>query len=289
MNARVPRRRGILPHFRTFTIWLAALIVTAGWVGANLDGPPVGHTGAPGEATCATAGCHDDHPVYAYPGDYLYLSTNGSHFLPGDTVGAYVQYQVASNSPDTGFERWGFELTAVGLDGDPTGQILVTDSLRTEFAIGANGRQYLRATPEGTLPDTTQPIAQRWSFKWVAPQDFDYPVALYVSAVGADDNGEPTGDWVNRTERWLYNPDFCFIETTGDVNWDGVVTTADIIKTIDFIYKGGTIPVCRATADVNCSQAFTSADIIYLVNYVFKAGPPPCDVCSIWQDPWTCP
>ena len=53
MNVRVPRRRGILPNFKTFTPWLASLIMTAGWVGANLDGPPVEVPVDP--ATCLAA------------------------------------------------------------------------------------------------------------------------------------------------------------------------------------------------------------------------------------------
>jgi hypothetical protein len=73
----------------------------------------------------------------------------------------------------------------------------------------------------------------------------------------------------------------CPIPLTGDVNMDLVITSADIIEVVNFVFKGFTEPVpCAEVADVNCSNTVTSADIIELVNFVFKGGPAPCNVCS---------
>ena len=33
----------------------------------------------------------------------------------------------------------------------------------------------------------------------------------------------------------------------------------------------------------------TAADIIYMVQYVFKGGPAPCDPCTIIPSLWECP
>lgn len=83
---------------------------------------------------------------------------------------------------------------------------------------------------------------------------------------------------------------FCPILTPGDVNVDGVVTSADIIYLVNYVFKGGPPPIpCAAAGDVNCDGVVTSADIIYLVNYVFKGGPPPCDPCTIIPSKWLCP
>jgi hypothetical protein len=64
---------------------------------------------------------------------------------------------------------------------------------------------------------------------------------------------------------------------TGDTNFDGVITSADIIHLVNYVFKGGAppLPVPRS-GDIDCSGAITSADIIALVNYVFKGGAPPC-------------
>jgi len=82
----------------------------------------------------------------------------------------------------------------------------------------------------------------------------------------------------------------CPIDVTGDVNVDGVITSADIIALVAYVYKGGAPPLpCEAAGDANCSGSVTSADIIYLVTHVFKGGDPPCDVCTLIPGTWTCP
>jgi len=64
---------------------------------------------------------------------------------------------------------------------------------------------------------------------------------------------------------------------TGDTNFDGVITSADIIHLVNYVFKGGLPPQpVPRSGDVDCSGAITSADIIGLVNYVFKGGTPPC-------------
>jgi hypothetical protein len=86
-------------------------------------------------------------------------------------------------------------------------------------------------------------------------------------------------------------PDTCLVKNTGDVNVDGVITAADIIYEVNYVFKGGPKPIpCEAAGDATCDKVVTSADIIYLVNYVFKGGPAPCDVCTLIRSGgWTCP
>jgi len=96
--------------------------------------------------------------------------------------------------------------------------------------------------------------------------------------------GDADGDGV------LVGCDVCPIADAGDVNTDGVVTSADIIYLVGYVFKGGPAPKpCDAAGDVNCTGSVTSADIIYLVSYVFKGGPPPCDVCGLIPVTWSCP
>ena len=64
----------------------------------------------------------------------------------------------------------------------------------------------------------------------------------------------------------------------GDVNGTETINAADIIFTVNYVFKGGPQPGCQGlSADVNCSGTVSSADIVYLVNYVFKGGAAPCD------------
>lgn len=77
---------------------------------------------------------------------------------------------------------------------------------------------------------------------------------------------------------------------TGDVNVSGVITSADIIYLVGYVFKGTADPLpCPAAGDVNCSVSVTSADIIYLVAHVFKGGADPCEVCTLVPGEWSCP
>ena len=77
---------------------------------------------------------------------------------------------------------------------------------------------------------------------------------------------------------------------TGDVNRSGQITSSDIITLVNFVFKGGLVPLpCEAAGDVDCSGAVTSSDIIRTVNFVFKGGAPACDVNTIIPSVWSCP
>ena len=84
--------------------------------------------------------------------------------------------------------------------------------------------------------------------------------------------------------------DLCPIVWTGDVNVDELITSADIIYMVNFVFKGDAAPQpCDASGDVDCSGAVTSADIIMMVNHVFKGAAAPCDVCTLVPNTWSCP
>jgi len=78
---------------------------------------------------------------------------------------------------------------------------------------------------------------------------------------------------------------------TGDTNADRLVTSADVIYLVNFVFKGGLAPVpCVALGDTDCSGAITAADIIVTTNYVFKGGAEPCHSCDLVdQGVWVCP
>lgn len=67
----------------------------------------------------------------------------------------------------------------------------------------------------------------------------------------------------------------------GDVDQDDSINTADIIKTVNYVFKSGPEPKPQAWAgDVNGNCIVNSSDIIYQVNHVFKAGPAPTGDCA---------
>jgi hypothetical protein len=87
-----------------------------------------------------------------------------------------------------------------------------------------------------------------------------------------------TGDWSVGT----FRVELCPVVITGDVNLDGVITAADVIYLVGFVFKSGPAPKpIPAAGDVDCDGIVNTSDIIRSVNYIFKGGPPPCNVCAI--------
>ena len=129
-----------------------------------------------------------------------------------------------------------------------------------------------------------------------ADQDADGAIDLYDNCLTTPNPGQANNDADSLGDscdncRTVTNDDQAItIEATGDVNLDGVVTSADIIYLVTFIFKGGFAPSpCEGAGDVNCTGGVTSADIIYLVGYVFKGEAPPCEICEAEGLGWSCP
>jgi hypothetical protein len=62
----------------------------------------------------------------------------------------------------------------------------------------------------------------------------------------------------------------------GDPNSDGVINVADIIYLVNYLFKGGPLPMpILESGDSNCDGKVNVADIVYLVAYLFKGGPKP--------------
>jgi hypothetical protein len=67
----------------------------------------------------------------------------------------------------------------------------------------------------------------------------------------------------------------------GDVNADGSVNLADVLKTAYYTFKRQEIDF-KPAADVNSDCRITIVDVVYLVNYVLKSGPVPIPGC-VWN------
>lgn len=62
----------------------------------------------------------------------------------------------------------------------------------------------------------------------------------------------------------------------GDVNGDSIVTVADIVYLINYLFKSGPAPIgSLLIGDVNCDGNVSVSDIVYLISYLFKGGPSP--------------
>jgi hypothetical protein len=76
----------------------------------------------------------------------------------------------------------------------------------------------------------------------------------------------------------------------GDADASGTLTSADVIYLVNYVFKGGPLPLpCAGAGDANCDGGVNASDIITVVNHLFKGYILSCDVCPlIWNGTWEC-
>lgn len=143
----------------------------------------------------------------------------------------------------------------------------VTDNLQNlEVWISTNGG--------GTFPTKVwdeSMVGVFQNYQWVAV-DVNLPTLVGKSSVKIAFRSVGTGGGPVDVDMVQLATFLC-----GDVNQDQVLTAADVIFLVNYIFKGGAAPVPASDADMNNNGLVNSQDIVYLANHVFKGGaPPPC-------------
>jgi hypothetical protein len=73
-------------------------------------------------------------------------------------------------------------------------------------------------------------------------------------------------------DSFTYNAPWCM---PGDANGDWIVSSADVVYLINYLFISGPAPDPLECGDANCDGVINSADIVHLINYLFIGGPPP--------------
>lgn len=147
---------------------------------AYRTGPPAGHTGAPGEATCSD--CHVGSPG---PGTFQIIAP--AAYVPGQTYEIVVRHQTTQATR----LRWGFQLTA--LSGNEAAGTFVNTSANTQ-TLEENSRRYIEHTAPGTFG--LQQFGAQWTFNWVAPPIDVGTVDFWAAGNQANNDGTENGDQI---------------------------------------------------------------------------------------------
>jgi hypothetical protein len=177
-----------------FSLWVVVYCFTGAPVGAFSSGPPASRTGAPAlgafpaEPTCAD--CHTSFPLNSGPG---VLTINGlpANYTPNQEVAVTVTLMQPSRM------RYGFEATVLDDLGNKAGDLVLTDTTRTQLVTGSGnfaGRQYIEHTFAGVTPNGTDQSS--WTFTWTAPAQSVGRVTFYVAGNAADGTGSSAGDFI---------------------------------------------------------------------------------------------
>ena len=149
-----------------------------------------GYTGSPSESTCRN--CHNSF-TNSGAGTILFNSN-----LPGITSKQYIPgatYQMSVVVKFAGRGLFGVGLEALTTTGANAGTIVVTNSMMTttkNATVGANSRKSLTHTLNGGAHTDSSVFA----FNWTAPTTNIGNVTFYYAGVMANNDGNPSGDYV---------------------------------------------------------------------------------------------
>ncbi len=146
----------------------------------NRSGSPTGRTGAPGETTCGTSGCHNTTPNTGSATINLTLNEAQTAYQLGETHKIAIAIAGAQAA-----ERNGFEIVALDAQDNTIGQWILTGNDKQERS--GSGRNYITQTTDGSAQTT-------WEIDWKAPEIDAGAITFYLAVVDANNNGGRTGD-----------------------------------------------------------------------------------------------
>jgi uncharacterized protein (TIGR03437 family) len=185
---------------RTAFIFGGALFALPLVMNANSSGPPVRHTGAPGDApqACATAGCHTGTAVNGGGGRVTLTFEGGDTYVPGQRKRVTVTIEDAAN-------RYGFQATVRLVSDLANGQAgrFVNQSgllvLCSNDATRPSSGNCPASAPVEFLSHASSLTSRTVTFEWEAPATNVGDVRFYVAGNAANGNGSSTGDRIYTT------------------------------------------------------------------------------------------
>jgi uncharacterized protein (TIGR03437 family) len=163
---------------------------------AYAGGPEPRHTGAPGDQTCAMAGCHTGTAVNSPNGNVTITAAGGTSYVPGQ------RQRITVTITDAAQRVFGFQATArleSNLQGGQAGTFTPTDN-RTQVLCD-DGRVRPAAGCSAQFPvefiqHTSASSQNTFTFDWTPPATNAGNVRLYVAGNAANGNGTNSGDRV---------------------------------------------------------------------------------------------
>ncbi|TVR79908.1 MAG: T9SS C-terminal target domain-containing protein [Chitinophagaceae bacterium] len=168
---------------KTLAFILAAMIVIV-WSTAqtNISQPPPGHTGAPGELTCATAGCHGGSATFNNA--IATINTAPPGLLSGGyNPGQEYNITVTNNAPNRSL--FGFSLVAIDDNGNQAGKISLSNPTKTSL-VTVGGKEYVGH--RDAIGDNA------WVFKWEAPDSDVGTISFHVATNASTGGGVAAGN-----------------------------------------------------------------------------------------------
>lgn len=167
-----------------------SIIILCSWTinnsGSPCDAPLVGgHTGAPGETSCA--GCHAGTDNSGSATITYSIAGGVTQYIPGQV------YSFTVSINQTGIDKMGFSCLALKNSNNTTiGNFQLTDAIRTR-AYTDGPRNYVSHKP--CAADVISLGFNEWSFNWQAPPTNEGNITIYLGALASNHNHATSGDF----------------------------------------------------------------------------------------------
>ncbi|MCI0485219.1 MAG: hypothetical protein L0229_01200 [Blastocatellia bacterium] len=165
---------------------------------ASVTGPEPRYTNAPGDlGNCVS--CHDTFHEANVGSGSVTIDNVPAVYEPGE------QYTLVVTVQQAGRQRFGFQLTAIDLDGNRIGTLEpINNSTQVNPLTGFGNRQYIQHSESGTFP--TGQSSRTWQFRWKAPVDDEGVVRFYISGNAANGDGTNQNDHIYTTSTLAESP-----------------------------------------------------------------------------------
>lgn len=151
---------------------------------SNPSGAPSGVANDPlsGSTTCTD--CHAG--TASNVSGWITSNIPAAGYTPGQT------YTITGTVTSAGRVRFGFEMSPQSPTGVKLGTLIITSATTTKLVGSSKYVTHTTAGNSGTSPKS-------WSFNWTAPAAGTGPVTFYGSFMGANNNGNESGDITYKT------------------------------------------------------------------------------------------
>lgn len=175
----------MIKKYLTYTIALIFIVGITSSLISFSSGPNGGLAGAPGENNCTQ--CHSGSVLNGTGILSLTSDIPAAGFIEGTT------YTITMKMKESGTSRFGFQTVPYGeTTMKSTGDISITDIVRTRKSTNGAGDEYVTHTSSGTRGQTD---STSWAYAWTPSAD-DNTVTFYMAGNAANDDGSTAGDKV---------------------------------------------------------------------------------------------
>lgn len=159
----------------------------------NNDGK-AGFTGAPGEQTCNTSGCHVGSAINSMGGTLEISSPDLVNFeyVPGQT------YTISVTVGQAGRSLFGLCFEALKANGDNAGTLVAGAGtyIGTKMVSGFNRKSVTHNLNGGASADS-----HTFTFTWEAPMSNEGDITFYCTGNAANGNNSTSGDFIYSTSQ----------------------------------------------------------------------------------------